>query len=414
MSRPQTSPEPLRVGFVSPGWPADGMPNGIVSYTQTIVHALQSLGVNCQVLAALVSGDAPDPFVHRFEAEDRSLLSKIMWRVDPTGWQRRLTCAGLLDAVRQIGTTSRLDILELEESFGWPVLLARKLRFPLVVRLHGPWFLNGVANGVPQDKAFHRRDRWEREGLAAADAVTSPSKHVLEKTRQHFALSLPEAQVIPNPVEPAAAQNRWKLHDAEANRIAFIGRFDRHKGGDVVLDALRLVLKQVPDARLDFVGPDRGYIDDGGRTWKIEQYLQQKLEPREREKVAFHGFQPGPRAAEFRKRALVTVAPSRYETFGIAAAEAMMAGCPLVVGGAGALTELVQDQQNGLVARPGDAADLADKVMSLLRNPPFAARLGEQAARDAMQRYAPAIVAQQTLDFYRKVLGRRAADKQVI
>jgi len=31
-----------------------------------------------------------------------------------------------------------------------------------------------------------------------------------------------------------------------------------------------------------------------------------------------------------------------------------------------------------------------------------------------MQRYAPAIVAQQTLDFYRKVLGRRAADKQVI
>jgi len=105
-----------------------------------------------------------------------------------------------------------------------------------------------------------------------------------------------------------------------------------------------------------------------------------------------------------RKRALVTVVPSRYETFGITAAEAMMAGCPLVVGAAGALTELVQDGLNGLVSRSGDADDLAEKIVTMLKNPDRAAGLGAQAARDAKVRYDPVVVAKQTLEFYRTVV----------
>jgi glycosyltransferase involved in cell wall biosynthesis len=110
--------------------------------------------------------------------------------------------------------------------------------------------------------------------------------------------------------------------------------------------------------------------------------------------------------ARIRKKALVTLVPSRYETFGLTAAEAMLAGCPLVVSGAGALTELIEAGQNGLVARPGDADDLAEKVLTLLRDPQQAAALGRQAAIDAAAKYAPAIVADATMQFYRTLLGR--------
>ena len=98
--------------------------------------------------------------------------------------------------------------------------------------------------------------------------------------------------------------------------------------------------------------------------------------------------------------------PSRYETFGLTAAEAMLAGCPLVVGGAGALTELVEPGRNGLVARAGDADDLAEKVLSLLRDPQHAAALGRQAAIDAAGKYSPAVVANATMQFYRSLLGK--------
>jgi len=171
-----------------------------------------------------------------------------------------------------------------------------------------------------------------------------------------------------------------------------------------MLEAFAKVLRIEPDAQLDFVGPDRGCVDENGRMWSFEQYLREKLSPAHAERVVFHGFLPLEKAAEVRKRALVTVVPSRYETFGITAAEAMMAGCPLVVGGAGALRELVQDGVNGLVSRPGDADDLAEKIVTMLKNPDRAASLGARAAADAKLRYDPVVVAKQTLDFYRTLV----------
>lgn len=393
------------VALLSPGWPAEAMANGIVSYTATLVPALQELGLRCHVLAARVMADRVEPFVYPVRLNDRSLKSRIMWRLDPTGWPHRSFCRALLLEVKRLHAQGALDLLELEESYGWPRLMAGKIAVPMIVRLHGPWFLNGAANGVPPDEAFHRRDRWEKEGMLAADAVTAPSRHVLEQTRTHFGIELPHAQVIPNPVETVASENRWKLQACDRNRIIFVGRFDRHKGGDTMIDAFAHIVQQYPEARLDFIGPDRGYIDDNGRTWQFDDYLRKKLQGADRAKVTYHGFVPLGQAAEMRIRALVTVAPSRYETFGIAAAEAMMAGCPLVACDGGALTELVQDGRNGLMAPAGNAAAVGKQVLSLLQHPDRAAQLGEEAAKDAAQRYAPSVVARLTLDYYRRVLA---------
>jgi glycosyltransferase involved in cell wall biosynthesis len=84
----------------------------------------------------------------------------------------------------------------------------------------------------------------------------------------------------------------------------------------------------------------------------------------------------------------------------------MMAGCPTVVSGSGALLELVQDGENGFVAMPGSAEDLAVKVMALMSAPQRAAALGRQAAFDAANRYSPSVVAEQTAAFYRRVVYR--------
>ena len=380
------------------------MANGIVSYTASILRGLSDLGTRCFVLTSRPMGDRTDTSVRIIRPDDKSVRARIMRKLNWEAWSNRSFCEALLREVISLHKSHGLELLELEESYGWARLLKGKCPVPLVVRLHGPWFLNGVANGVLQDAAFARRDAWEEAGLEAAAAVTAPSLHVLEQTRSHFGLELPGAEVIANPVENVGPADRWKLQECDRKRIAFIGRFDRHKGGDLMIDAFAQIQRQFPDARLDFVGPDRGCLDESEHLWNIEPYLLEKLGASARQKVHYHGFQPGAKAAELRKRALVTVAPSRYETFGIAAAEAMMAGCPLVVSRTGALTELVQDECNGLVAAAGDPADIALKVLSLLKNPVRAAQLGEQAARDAAERYAPPVVARQMLEFYRRTI----------
>src|SRR5207237_5245352 len=131
----------------------------------------------------------------------------------------------------------------MEESYGWASRIAPTSPVPLVVRLHGPWFLNGLANGVREDAAFHRRNLWERKGLIAAAGVTAPSRAVLDATRNRFGLELKNSAVIPNPVEPVNPDGRWSLQACDQNRVLVVGRFDRHKGGDLMIDAFCRILQ---------------------------------------------------------------------------------------------------------------------------------------------------------------------------
>ena len=394
----------MSVAFVSPGWPPQAFANGIASYSGTIVSALQKCAVQCHVITSRPMAESLEPFVHVVRPGANSFWSKVRRRLDPEGWPQRAFCQVLVEKIRELKDRHGLDIVEMEESYGWARLLRGRIGIPLIVRLHGPWFLNGAANGVSRDKSFISRDRDEGAGLRSADAITAPSADVLSKAQKHFGLELSDRAVIPNPVEPVCDDDQWKLGECDHDHIAFIGRFDRHKGGDVALNAFDNVLRQFPNAHLDFIGPDRGFTDESGITWSLEKYLNEKLPAATREKVSYHGFLPGPQAAQVRKRALVTIVPSRYETFSLTAAEAMMSGCPLVVASAGALVELVQDERNGLVAKAGDADDLARKILALLADPARAAQLGKQARMDALERYSPQVVAKQALEFYRNVL----------
>jgi glycosyltransferase involved in cell wall biosynthesis len=75
--------------------------------------------------------------------------------------------------------------------------------------------------------------------------------------------------------------------------------------------------------------------------------------------------------------------PSRFEGFGMAAAEAMAAGVPLVASDAGSLPEVVDPPAGGVVIRSGDAAALADAAGALLDDPERRRHTSETARRSA-------------------------------
>ena len=151
-----------------------------------------------------------------------------------------------------------IQLVEVEESFGMATWLQRALSIPVCVRLHGPWFLNGPAVGVPEDVAFRHRVSAEGRAIADAVALTSSSLDVLERTRAFYGLALEQAEVIHPPTTPVPAADRWRSEGCDPKQILFIGRFDRHKGGDLIIEAFGRVLHAVPDARLCFVGARPG------------------------------------------------------------------------------------------------------------------------------------------------------------
>jgi glycosyltransferase involved in cell wall biosynthesis len=402
----------MRVALPSPCWPPDAFPSGIATYVGNLRPGLAALGVESRVLAMRADGPPrADVLDARAGDAHRSLGTRVIERAAD-----RLS-GELGNAVRLGRWVSRtlqrlerdwpVDLIEMEESFGAARIVKARSRTPLVVRLHGPWCFVGPALGRRRDLHFWLRCRAEALAIGAADGVSSPSRAALEVVRRSYGLPLPDAAVIPNPVAVAVAGEAWTLGGCDRDTILFVGRFDRVKGADTVLDAFGLLAPAFPRARLLFAGPDMGLFE-GDRIWTFPQYLAARVPAQARARISFLGSLPRLEIERLRRQALVTVVASRFETFGMVALEAMAAGAPLVSSRAGGLAEIGTPGESCLAFASEDAGDLAAQLRALLEHPERAAGLGAAGMIEARQRFAPEVVAPQMAAFYRRVRAMRA------
>jgi glycosyltransferase involved in cell wall biosynthesis len=104
--------------------------------------------------------------------------------------------------------------------------------------------------------------------------------------------------------------------------------------------------------------------------------------------------------------AAVQLMPSRFEGFGMVAAEAMAAGVPLVAAAAGSLPEVVAPPEGGVLVPAGDAEALAAATARLLDSPALRAELSISARRSA-ERFRWDAVADRHLEFLQRVASTR-------
>ena len=405
--------KPKAVAFFSPGWPPGHVTNGIVTYVGNLSNVFALQGRKSYIISdnlEKLSVDSPHMNLAELPVNVvQRMIGKISLLLPPhNDLSLILSAMKIAKGFKILSALYPCNLLEMEESFGIVWYVQKLIRVPIVVRLHGPWFLSGTAQGVPRDDHYFRKNFAERRAISAAVGVTSPSQDVLDAVRHEHNLPLTNAIVIPNPTPIIPIERRWTQAGSKHRTILFVGRFDRTKGGDLMVDAFELIAKKYPESRLIFVGPDivTGLRINSGKIYHLTDYIRDRISPEFQEHIEVMGKLKAHEIEPLRREASVTVMASRYENFSLALLEALSWGCPTVASAVGGNPEILIDRKTGLLFKPNDHVSLAEKVIELLCKPKLAAELGQTAAEDIAKRFSPQKVADLTWEYYEKILNQ--------
>jgi glycogen synthase len=249
--------------------------------------------------------------------------------------------------------------------------LAKRTRTPLIVTTHGETLADDA--GVFTHSRFAIDSL--RIGVAQAVAVTGCSQVALDDLEARFGLAPGRGVVVFNGIDLEEATGEPLPPDG-ARRIAAIGRVQRVKGFDLLVEAF---------ARADLPGDVRLVI--GGDGPELPALRQRAGELGVGERVDLPGRLSREAVGSLWRSALVGAVPSRFEAFGIAVLEAWRAGAAVIATIHGGPPEFVRDGEDGLLVDPVDADALASALRALVDDPARAAALGA-AGRDRVRGFS--------------------------
>jgi glycosyltransferase involved in cell wall biosynthesis len=227
--------------------------------------------------------------------------------------------------------------------------------------VHAHWLPSGavaLATGKPfvvqlwgTDVELARRlPRLAQGVLRRARLVIAPSNALAEEGRR---LGAHDVRVIPNGVAVPAGTGV----EADPPEVLYAGRLSLEKGVlelTAAADGLPLVV-----------------AGDGPLRGQVPQAL---------------GFIPNDELQVLYARAAVVACPSHREGFGVACAEAMAHGKPVVASAVGGLKDLVVDGETGLLVPPRDVPALRGALQRLLADGDLRRQLGS-AGRERIRRH---------------------------
>ena len=284
----------------------------------------------------------------------------------------------LFPAMRAIQKHIRLidpDIVFLHSS--WAGMLARvpflfgKKRPCVIYNPHGWSFLMDVSS-------------WKKKLYAFIERILASKTDVIVNVSQYehdfglkFGIPKDKMRMIYNGISEDARISTENIgFSQDSINLLFVGRFDRQKGLDFLLD----VWKQTNNNGIHL------YVIGAPVISKEESIYHSD------EGVSFLGWIKNDKIRAYYRSADAVIMPSRWEAFGLTAIEGFRDGCPVIASDRGALPELIQDGVTGYLFSLDDAHQLTAILQNL-----SSAKLADMGRR-AREIYCEKFTAERMLD----------------
>ena len=360
---------PLRIGIVCPySW---DVPGGVQNHIRDLAEFLINNGHHVEVLApATESEDLPSYVVSAGRAVSipyNGAVARVLFGVVANS------------RVRNWINEGNFDLLHLHE----PAIPS--------LALLACWAGEGAMVGT-----FHAAAKYQK-AIVAIGPILEP---VIEKLSARIAVSEAarltltahletDAIVIPNGIYADNYRNGTPRADWQGNTIGFLGRFEEdRKGLPVLLDALPIISRFVPDLRVLIAGPGDS-----------EEVLA-KVDPQLRHRVEFLGKISEEEKADFLASISLYIAPNTGgESFGIILAEAMAGGAAVVASDIPAFASVLGDGEFGALFESENSESLAKVIIDLMRDHEKRKSLAAAGAKHA-QRFDWSQVGEEIFEVY--------------
>jgi len=328
----------LRIGIVCPySW---DVPGGVQNHIRDLAEFLLNNGHHVEVLApATESDDLPQYVVSAGRAVSipyNGAVARVLFGV------------GANSRVRSWINDGDFDLLHLHE----PAIPS--------LSLLACWAGEGAMVGT-----FHAAAKYQK-AIVAIGPILEP---VIEKLSARIAVSESarltltahletDAIVIPNGIYADNYRDGSSRSEWTGNTIGFLGRFEEdRKGLPVLLDALPIISRFIPDIRVLIAGPGDS-----------EEVLE-KVDPQLRNRVEFLGKISESDKTDFLASVSLYIAPNTGgESFGIILAEAMAGGAAVVASDIPAFADVLGNGEFGALFESENSESLAKVIIDLLRD----------------------------------------------
>jgi glycosyltransferase involved in cell wall biosynthesis len=305
------------------------------------------------------------------------------------------------------------DVIHDNQTLSYGITMMQAAGYPVTATVHHPLSVD-MRNSVAQSRSLYERARrllwfpWIMQEVVARrlERIITVSQASAGAVSRAFRIPSQRIHVVHNGIDSDTFRPLPGV-EREPGHILYVGNTeDRNKGGRYLFEALRLLR--------DDVKFHLTLVDQKKYNLKLAPRLVRQYDLHSR--VTFAGRVSTEQLVHLYNRAQIVVSPSLYEGFGLPAAEAMACEAPVIATTAPAFPEVIDHGQTGWLVPPASAQALADAIKMLMADPGLCARLGKAGRQAIRQRFQWRRAAQETLDVYERLLGRKGptAEQMVI
>lgn len=256
------------------------------------------------------------------------------------------------------------------------MIIAKYLKIPLVMTYHTlleeyfKYFLLGLRGRKRIENLGEEiMKKYTKFFYNKADLVIAPSL-MIRKVLKRCGVKKP-IEVLPTGIR---LKDFRRKRSSGKRTIIYVGRLGKEKSIDVVLRALRKILKK-SYCKLIIVGdgPDRKRLEGLVKKLDIEGNVEFKNYIKHSDLIKSGLYNMSD----------VFVSASTTETQGLTVLEAFACGCPVIVANALGFRDFVKNGENGFLFKPGNAKELSEKIYRVITNKRLRKRLSENAKKTA-------------------------------